>query len=89
LVVRGFDAFEDDVLAAELADLLLGLMAGALSDGEHGDHGGDAEDDAKGGEHGAQLVQPQALHPQRHRPPQVLGRGEEPEDGVAGGACER
>ncbi len=71
-------------MAAEFADLLLGLVAGAFADGEHGDDGGDAEDDAEGGEHGAEFVEPEAFHSERHRAPEVLGRGEEAEDGAVG-----
>ena len=66
LFLGGFDAAEDDVLAAEVFDVFLGLEAGAFADGQHGDDRADAEHNAKHGQHGTQLVQPEALDPQPH-----------------------
>ena len=82
--VRRLHALHDDVLAAELADLFLRLVARPLADAEHGDDGGDAEDDPQRREHGAQLVQPQAFHAEAERAPQVRRREGEMEDGVHG-----
>ena len=55
-VVRRLDAADDDVGGAELLDLLDGLEAGRLADGQHDDHRGHAEHDAEHGQHGPQLV---------------------------------
>jgi hypothetical protein len=74
LFLRGFDALEDDVLAAEVLDLFLSLVAGAFADGEHGDDGADAEDNAQNREERAQPVQPEASHAEAHGPAQARER---------------
>ena len=47
LFFRRFDAAQDDILAAQILDLLLGLVAGALANSQHCDHGTNAKDYAK------------------------------------------
>ena len=63
-ILRRRDGLDDDVVASELSDLLLCIHAGPLSDGQHGNDGGDAEDDAQGRQRGAQAVHPQVLDTQ-------------------------
>ena len=46
----------DQQIAAQLGDVLLYLLGGARADGDHRDHGGDADDDAEQGQEGAQRV---------------------------------
>jgi hypothetical protein len=48
-------------VGAQAADLLDDLLPCAAADGNHGDHGGDADDDAEHGEGAAQLVQTQRV----------------------------
>ena len=52
---------DDDVVAAELADLVERLAAGALAHREHRDDAADAEDDAQHGQERPQRVQRQVL----------------------------
>ena len=63
-VVDRLGAADDDVGGAQLGDLPLGLGAGALGDGQHGDHRRDAEDQAQDREQHAQLVQRQVAQGQ-------------------------
>ena len=62
------DAAEDHVAAAEPADLVLGLGAGALTDREHRDDARHPEQHAEGREEAPQLVQEQARDAQAERP---------------------
>ena len=48
--VGGLDAPQDDVGRPQAAELLLGLQAGPFADGQHGDHGADAAQDAQHGQ---------------------------------------
>src|SRR6185503_14277561 len=84
LFLGRLDAAEDDVLAAQILDYFLRFVAGAFADGEHGNDRADAEHNAEHGEHGTQLVQPEALdakpyhalEPEQRRPADhAAGRG--------------
>ena len=59
VVLAGLDAADDHVRGAQLADLLQGMPFGAFADGQHGDHGADAQDRAQHGQQAAQLVEQQ------------------------------
>jgi hypothetical protein len=52
-------------VAAELGDVLLDLLGGAGADGDHGDDGGNADDDAQKRQEGAQRV---AAHGAQRQP---------------------
>ena len=58
------DAADDDVVGAQILDLLLGLVADALAHGHQPDDGRHADENAQHGQAGAQLVQQQALESQ-------------------------
>src|SRR6266404_8609902 len=47
LLFGRFDAANDNVLTAEVLDLFLGFEAGTFTDGQHGDHRTDAENNAE------------------------------------------
>src|SRR5260221_11962466 len=82
LFLGRLDAAQDDVLAAEVFDLFLGFVTGALADREHGNDGADAEHDAEHGQHRAQFVKPQALHPEANGASQAeQGRSADYADG--------
>jgi hypothetical protein len=61
LLFRRFDAAQDDVLAAEVLDLLLRLEAGSLANRQHGNDRTNAEDDAQHGQQRSQPVQLKAF----------------------------
>jgi hypothetical protein len=50
------DGRDDDVVGAQQLHLREDLLLGTVADGEHRDHGGDAEEDAERREAGAQFV---------------------------------
>ncbi len=64
LFFRRLDAAENDVLAAQVLDLLLRLEAGPLANRQHGDHRTDAEHDSQDRQQRTQPVQPKALDSQ-------------------------
>ena len=84
LPVRRLHALQDDVLAAQLANLLLRLVAGSFADRQHRHHGGHAENHAQGRQKRAQLVKPDRLQAQRKRSPQMLWRRHESQNRVPG-----
>ena len=57
----GLLRLDEDIVAAELADLRHRLLAGALADAEHRHDAADAEHDAEHRQHRPQLVQQQVL----------------------------
>ena len=63
-VGRGLGAAHDDVVGAQIFDLLLGLVADALAHRDQPDHGGHADEDAQDGQPRAKLVQQQAFEAQ-------------------------
>ena len=64
LSFRRLDASQDNVVAAEALDLLLGLVAGPFADREHGDDRAYPENNAEHGQQAAEPVVPQALESQ-------------------------
>ena len=66
LVFRRLDAAEDDVLAAKFANLFLRLIAGSFANGEHGNHGTDAEHNAEHRQQRPQPVHPEAFQAEPH-----------------------
>ena len=60
----GLDAAHDDVVGAQILDLLLGLIADSLAHGDEPDHGHDANQNPQHGEAGPKLVQEETVDPQ-------------------------
>src|ERR1039458_1890727 len=58
----GGPRIDEDVAHAKLLDEAERLLLGAGANGQHPDHGANAEDDAEGGEQGAGLLRPQVGH---------------------------
>jgi hypothetical protein len=56
LLAGGGAGFHQDVANAELLDEAQGFLAGAGADGQHANHGADAEDNAQSREQGAGLL---------------------------------
>ena len=69
------DAAHDDVVGAQVLDLLLGLVADSLAHRHQPDDGGHADQDAQHGQRRAQLVQQQALEAQSQRLPESRVHG--------------
>src|SRR6185312_1215616 len=67
LVIRRLDAVDDDVLTAEIFDLLLRLVTRAFADGQHRDDRANAKDNSQRRQQRAQAMQPQASHTEANR----------------------